>query len=66
MREIHGVVAAVQGEPGKTQHVRVTDSVDGICLVHTSSNAAILTSEEARFIAKQLVAAANRLDKGKA
>jgi hypothetical protein len=62
IREIHGVVARVTDQPAETQHVRITDCADGISLVHTHSCSAFLSAEEARFIAKQLMLAARRLE----
>ena len=63
MREVHGVVAGVSGgAQDARQHVRITDGDDCIFLNHTATGSAILNAEEARFLAKQLVLAAGRLE----
>lgn len=63
MREVHGIVAKVDRNPDATQQVRITDMPNGICLFHTNPQAAILTAEEARFIARELNRAAARFEK---
>ena len=63
MREVHGVIAKVSTDSMSTQQVRVVDREDSISLLHTSVDAALLTAEEARFLARELNRAAIRLEK---
>lgn len=69
MREVHGVadarkVTAVR-DNGTLQHVRIIDGSQGEVIIALSecSFPAAVTPEGARFIAKQLVMAARRVEK---
>lgn len=63
MKEIHGVVA--RDYIGNDVQVMIADTGDSISLYYTDANTPRLTAEEARFLAVQLVKAAQRLEKRK-
>lgn len=65
MKQVHGIAdAEVKEIPGAYQAVRVVDwNSARIGILHTHPNMALLTPTQARFIAKCLVEAAERLRK---
>lgn len=60
LNEVHGVMA-----PGSSgiQCVRVVDQETYVTIYHTGNDPVRLTAEDCRFLAKQLNAAATRLEK---
>ena len=70
MREIHGIAGVNRVNTSNTtstiQNVRVADGIGEVIIHHTSTDAAGLTTEEARFIAKMLMEAADRVEKADA
>lgn len=47
---------------GVRQRVQITDHANHVSIFHTGQNSIILDSEDLRYLAKEFVAAAKRLD----
>lgn len=60
VNQVHGIMA--NDVANARQRVQLTDHTDHVSLFHTGQHSIILTSDDLRYLAKEFVAAAKRLD----
>ena len=58
--QVHGIMAT--DAVNIRQRVQLTDCAGHVTLIHTGNNSIVLDADDLRYLAKEFVAAAKRLD----